>query len=127
MEDGRQKALDYFSSDEGKKAIKSVQITFGKSKQSFQKSIPKFEDLNTAISHFPNSFDSVERIRKLNEESNGMNEQIVKSLAEEQDEIKALKSELKEAKESHKHDILKQFLITLLGCVFSFLLGHFLP
>lgn len=123
MENGRQKAMDYFSSAEGKKSIKSVKVTFGESVGSLKKSIPKLENFNSVIPHISNSSEGIEQIRKLNEESNGINEQIVKSLAVEKDEIKTLKSELKEMKESHKYDWIKELLIAIVSSLITLVLS----
>lgn len=49
-----------------------------------------------------------------------------KELEKSNQEVAIIKLELQKERDSHKHDTLKQILITLLGCTVSFLLGYFL-
>jgi hypothetical protein len=53
-------------------------------------------------------------------------EEMKKELEKSNQAISDVKAELQKERDSHRHDTLKQILITLLGCTVSFLLGYFL-
>mgnify|MGYP000850253215 FL=1 len=53
-------------------------------------------------------------------------EEMKKELEKSNQEIINIEAELQAERQSRKHSTLKQILITMLGCVVSFLLGHFL-
>lgn len=53
-------------------------------------------------------------------------EELKTELKETKQEQIRLREELKAERDSHKHDTLKQVIITMFGCILSFLLGRFL-
>lgn len=75
----------------------------------------------------PTLGDEIGQICEFNKQLVTANKELVGNLEKESKQISDLQSAIKENEKSHRHDTLKQILITILGCVLSFLLGHFLP
>lgn len=108
------------------KTIKSIQVSFGQTAEvlkNVKPIIPDFSGFNSHLPHMASPLEKIDRLCKLNEEANETNSRISESLKKSQIEIESLKSELKQIKESHKYDFLKNALIAFSSSTVGAIIG----
>lgn len=83
---------------------------------------PNLSNFSNPIPPIPSSMKKIDQLCQLNEKANETNAKIQELLSSEQKEIESLKGELKQQKDSHKHDWANSLISSIIGAAIGVVL-----